>query len=115
MLQKQAQIEFDAELFLRDIDDVGRRRLSPWRQFRRQAIDAAGRFLDTWAKTGSMPTDDRLRFDDHEGIHNVWCNPIEANKNQAIESAEGESFRRSSSQHIELVAQRYDLRLERSS
>ena len=25
LLQKQAQIEFDAELFLRDIDDVGER------------------------------------------------------------------------------------------
>jgi hypothetical protein len=34
----------------------------------------------------------------------VWCNPIEAGKNQAIEIAEGEPLRRISSQHVELVA-----------
>jgi hypothetical protein len=24
------------------------------------------------AKTGSMPPDNRLRLDEHQGVHNVW-------------------------------------------
>ena len=51
---------------------------------------------------------------DHQGIHNARRNPIEAGKNQTIEIAESEPLRRFSSQHIELMAQRQDLRLERS-
>jgi hypothetical protein len=46
-----------------------------------------------------------------QGIHNARRNPIEAGKNQTIEIAEGEPLRRFSSQHIELVAQRQNLRL----
>ena len=64
------------------------------------------------AKSGTMPADDRLRFDDHQGMQNVRHNPIEAGKNEAIEVADGESLRRFSSEHVELVAQRHDLRLE---
>ena len=60
-----------------------------------------------------MPTDNGLRLDDYQGIHNAWRNPIEAGKDQTVESAESEPLRRFSSQHIELVAQRQDLRLER--
>jgi hypothetical protein len=30
------------------------------------------------AKTGTMPTDNRLRLDDHQGIHNARRDPIEA-------------------------------------
>jgi hypothetical protein len=41
--------------------------------------------------------------------------PIEAGKNETIEIAKGGPLRRFSSQHIELVAQRHDLRLERGS
>ena len=67
------------------------------------------------AKTGTMPTDDRLRLDDHQGFCNLRRNPIETGKNKAIESAEGEPLRCFSSQHIELVAQHQDLRLERRS
>ena len=62
-----------------------------------------------------MPTDNGLRLNDHQGIHNAWHNPIEAGKNQTVEIAEGEPLWRFSSQHIELVAQRQNLRLERSS
>ena len=39
-----------------------------------------------------MPADDRLRFDDHQGVQNARRNPIEAGKNEAIEVAEGESL-----------------------
>ena len=63
----------------------------------------------------TMPTDNSLRLHDHQGIHNARRNPIEAGKNQTIKIAEGEPLRRFSSQHIELVAQRQDLRLERNS
>jgi hypothetical protein len=58
-----------------------------------------------------MPADDRLRFDDHQGVQNARRNPIEAGKNEAIEVAEGESLRGFSSEHVELVAQRQDLGL----
>jgi hypothetical protein len=44
------------------------------------------------AKTRTMPADDRLRFDDHQGVQNARRNPIEAGKNEAIEVAEGESL-----------------------
>ena len=64
------------------------------------------------AKTRTMPADDRLRFDDHQGVQNARRNPIEAGKNEAIEVAEGESLRGFSSEHVELVAQRQDLGLE---
>ena len=64
-------------------------------------------------KTSTMPTDDGLRLHDHQGIHNARRKPIEAGKNQTIEIAESEPLRRFSSQHIELVAQRQDLRLKR--
>jgi hypothetical protein len=63
-------------------------------------------------KTGTMPPDNRLRLDDHQGIHNARRNPIEGGKNQTIEIAEGEPLRRFSSQHIEPMAQRQDLRFE---
>jgi hypothetical protein len=51
-------------------------------------------------------------LDDHQGIHNARRNPIEGGKNQTIEIAEGEPLRRFSSQHIEPMAQRQDLRFE---
>ena len=67
------------------------------------------------AKTGTMPPDNSLRFDDHQSIHNARRDPIETGKKEAIETTESEPLRRLSSQHGELVAQRQDLRLERSS
>jgi uncharacterized membrane protein YraQ (UPF0718 family) len=57
----------------------------------------------------------RIRLYNHQGIHNAWRNPIEAGKNETIENAKGEPLRRFSSQYIELVAQRHDLRFERGS
>ena len=64
------------------------------------------------AKPSAMPTDNGLRLNDHQGIHNPWRNPIEAGKNQTIEFAQSEPLRRFSSQHIEPVAKYQDLRLE---
>ena len=66
-------------------------------------------------KTGTMPTDNCLRLDDHQGIHNARRDPIEAGKNQTVEITESEALWRFSLQHIELVTKRQDLRLKRSS
>ncbi len=46
--------------------------------------------------------------------HNARRKLIEAGENQTVKIAESEPLRRFSSQHIELVAQRQDLRLERN-
>jgi hypothetical protein len=67
------------------------------------------------AKPGPVPADNRLRFDDQQGVQNVGCDPIEARKNKSIKIAEDKPLRRFSLQHIELVAQRQDLHLERGA
>jgi hypothetical protein len=67
------------------------------------------------AKPSVMPTDNRLRLHDHQGINNARRNPIEAGKNQTVKIAENKPLCGFSPQHMELVAQRQDLRLERSS
>ena len=66
-------------------------------------------------KPGPMPADDRLRLDDRQGAQNSRRDLIETGKDKTIESIEGNPLRRFSSQHIKLVAQRQDLRLERSA
>jgi hypothetical protein len=65
------------------------------------------------AKPGPVPADNRLRFDDHQGVQNVGCDPIEARKNEAIKIAENKPPWRFSLQHMELVAKRQDLRFKR--
>jgi len=62
-----------------------------------------------------MPADNRLRLDDHQGVQNSGCNPIESGKQEPIESSEGDPLRCFSSQHIELMAQCHNLCLERSA
>jgi hypothetical protein len=62
-----------------------------------------------------MPSDDGLGLNDRQGVQHAGRNSIEGGKDQTIEIAEGEPLRRLSSQHVELMAQRQDLRLERSS
>jgi hypothetical protein len=59
------------------------------------------------SESEAMPPDDRLRLDDNYGVQNIRCDPIEAGKNQTIESIESEPLRRVPLQHIELVAQRH--------
>ena len=66
------------------------------------------------AKPGPVPADHRLWFDDHH-VQNAGCKPIKARENEPVEIAENKPLWRFSSQHIKLVAQRYDLCLERSS
>jgi hypothetical protein len=62
-----------------------------------------------------MPPNDGRWFHDRQGVRNAWHNPIEVGENQTIEIIEGKPLRRFSSQHIELMAQRHDLRLKRGS
>ena len=52
------------------------------------------------AKTSAMPTDNGLRLNDHQSIHNARHNAIETGKKGQDES---EPLRRLSSQHSELV------------
>jgi hypothetical protein len=59
------------------------------------------------AKTRILP--------DRQGIHNARCKLIEAGENQTVKIAENKPFWQFSPQHIELVARRRDLRLERNS
>src|ERR1700740_2813776 len=40
------------------------------------------------AKPGPVPADNRLRFDDHQGVRNAGCDPIEAPQKQTDEIAE---------------------------
>src|ERR1700758_4946178 len=67
------------------------------------------------AKTGPMPADDRLRLDDQQGVQNAGCKPIKSRENEPVELAEQKPLRRFSSQHIDLVARRQALRLERGA
>lgn len=65
-----------------------------------------------------MPTNNSLRLDDRQGIHNRWRNLIEPGENKTTDMAERQPLRGDfcrSTQHIKLLAQRHDLRLERSS
>jgi hypothetical protein len=39
-------------------------------------------------KAGTMPTDNSLRLNDHQGIHNARHQPIEGSKNQTIDICE---------------------------
>src|SRR5262249_19544086 len=77
--------------------------------------ESATSIARTTEKPGPMPADDGLRLDDHQGVQNAGCKPIKAPENEQVEIAENKPFRRFSSQHIKLVAQRHNLCLERSA
>src|SRR3979490_716052 len=46
---------------------------------------------------------------------NFGCQPIQPGKYQTVDAAEGQSLRRFTSQHVELMTKRQDLRLQRRS
>src|SRR3984893_12349366 len=60
-----------------------------------------------------MPFDYGLRLDDRQRIANARKKPIEANKNQAVDEAEGLILRSGSPQNVYLLPQRQNFRLER--
>src|SRR6266404_4813696 len=60
-----------------------------------------------------MPFDYGLRLNNRQRIANARKKPIEANKNQAVDEAEGLFLRSGSPQNVYLLPQRQDFRLER--
>jgi hypothetical protein len=60
-----------------------------------------------------MPFDYGLRLDNRQRIASAREKPIEANKNQAVDGAEGLFLRSSSPQNVYLLPQRQNFRLER--
>jgi hypothetical protein len=60
-----------------------------------------------------MPFDYGLRLDNRQRIANGRAKPIEANKNQSVDQAEGLLLRRGSPQNVYLLPQHPNFRLER--
>src|ERR1700719_4951447 len=60
-----------------------------------------------------MPFDHGLRFDNRQRIANARSKPIEADKNQAVDGAEGWFLRSGSPQNVYLLPQHPNFRLER--
>ena len=62
-----------------------------------------------------MPADHGLRPDDLQSVQHAGCEPIQPGKYQTVDAAEGQSLRRFTSQHVELMTKRQDLCLQRRS
>src|SRR5258708_6846623 len=60
-----------------------------------------------------MPFDYGLRLNNRQRIANARAKPIEANKNQSVDEAEGLFLRSGSPQNVYLLPQRQNFRLER--
>src|SRR4030088_2445967 len=60
-----------------------------------------------------MPFDYGLRLDNHQRLANARAKPIEANKNQLVDGAEGLFLRSGSPQNVYLLPQHPNFRLER--
>jgi hypothetical protein len=60
-----------------------------------------------------MPFDHGLRLNNRQRIANARAKPIEANKNQSVEGAEGLFLRSGSPQNVYLLPQRQNFSLER--
>jgi hypothetical protein len=60
-----------------------------------------------------MPFDYGLRLNNRQRIANAREKPIEANKNQSVDGAEGLFLRSGSPQNVYLLPQRQNFRLER--
>src|ERR1700692_2098065 len=62
-----------------------------------------------------MPADHGLRPDDLQSVQHAGCQPIQPRKYHPVDAAEGQSLRRFTSQHVELMTKRQDLCLQRRS
>src|SRR5580704_10505416 len=60
-----------------------------------------------------MPFEYGLRLNNRQRPANARAKPIEANKNQAVDGAEGQFLRSGSPQNVYLLPQRQNFRLER--
>lgn len=63
-------------------------------------------------KSPPMPADHRLRLDNRQGIEGAGRQAIQPHKEQPISAAEDQPFRSFPTQHVELVAQGDDFRLQ---
>src|ERR1700676_1188456 len=64
-------------------------------------------------EAGAMPFEHCLRLNNRQCIANAREKPIEANKNQSVDGAEGLFLRSGSPQNVYLLPQRQNFRLER--
>src|SRR5882724_12142289 len=62
-----------------------------------------------------MPADHGLRPDDLQSVQHVRCQPIQPGKYQTVDAGKGQSLRRFTPQHVELMTKRQDLYLQRRS
>src|ERR1700726_4211175 len=62
-----------------------------------------------------MPADHGLRPDDLQSVQHAGRQPIQPGKYQTIDAGEGQSLRRFTSQHVELMTKRQNLCLQRRS
>src|ERR1700730_11833958 len=62
-----------------------------------------------------MPADHGLQPDDLQSVQHAGCQPIQPGKYQTVDAGEGQSLRRSTPQHVELMTKRQDLCLQRRS
>ena len=60
-----------------------------------------------------MPFDDGLRLDNRQRIASAGEKPIKANKNQAVDGAEGASLRSGSPQNVYLLPQHPNFHVKR--
>src|ERR1700722_18047795 len=67
------------------------------------------------SEAGTMPADHGLRPDDLQSVQQAGCQPIQSGKYQTVDAAEGQSPRRFTSHHVELMTKRQDLCLQRRS
>src|SRR6202035_3478397 len=65
------------------------------------------------SEAGAMPFDYGLRLNNRQRIANARAKPIEANKYQSVDGAEGLFLRSGSPQNVYLLPQRQNFRLER--
>src|ERR1700726_811509 len=62
-----------------------------------------------------MPADHGLRPDDLQSVQHAGRQPIQPGKYQTVDAGEGQSLRRFTPQHVELMTKRQDLYLQRRS
>src|ERR1700676_2711156 len=62
-----------------------------------------------------MPADHGLRPDDLQSVQHAGRQPIQPGKYQTVDAGEGQSLRRFTRQHVELMTKRQDLYLQRRS
>src|ERR1700726_298364 len=62
-----------------------------------------------------MPADHGLRPDDLQSVQHAGRQPIQPGKYQTVDAGEGQSLRRLTPQHVELMTKRQDLYLQRRS